>query len=294
MIRAVALLTAAAALCACSSTIEQPPGSPGTGPLIQLDGGSGGNADSSPGQGSPADGGTGGAHPVLDGSVEQADASSSTCTFESSNSACKTCMLAQCNAECATCSANPECGVLYDCILGCATSTCESQCLSAHAAGYDDLMAFLGTQNGCMNGCASQCGQGSSSGPDGGTSTGGGSSSDEAYCIEVVNAIRSQHGVREATVSATIQEYSHKAAEYDAAHGDHSYHAATGSWYSEIEIPGYSGGVRQVIDYGLNQMWGFGPGEPHHDILADSGLTKAGCGVFATGGRVWVTVDFYY
>jgi hypothetical protein len=43
----------------------------------------------------------------------------------------------------------------------------------------------------------------------------------------------------------------------------------------------------------IDAMWAAGPGEGHHDMIANPGYTAVACGFALVNGKLWLTQDYY-
>jgi hypothetical protein len=117
------------------------------------------------------------------------------------------------------------------------------------------------------------------------------------YCVEVINGYRAKIGVPPLKRSLPLEEYATKGAESDAKtgrpHGHFMDTSGGGIAWAENEIPGWPGKVHDVITEGCEMMWDEGPGGGHHDNMASTKWKEVGCGIYVTSsGKVWVTQDF--
>ncbi len=102
--------------------------------------------------GAAGSGGTGGAEGGVGGSTGGVGGGNGSGLF---SPACVACASSNCSGQRDVCQKNTECSAILTCYAACASSACESKCVSDSPSGQADFNAFLGCLSQfCNSACA--------------------------------------------------------------------------------------------------------------------------------------------
>ncbi|HVJ89699.1 MAG TPA: CAP domain-containing protein [Labilithrix sp.] len=121
----------------------------------------------------------------------------------------------------------------------------------------------------------------------------GGDRTDNELCWQTINSYRKGEGLPLYERWTSVEECSNGEAKSDSETGKaHGSFPRCGE-SAQGECPGWKGPPEKAIPQCLAAMWAEGPGGGHHDAMASTKYTKAGCGVFVTAkGAVWVVLNY--